>query len=235
MMPQTRETIKLSGSTRMPFSDRQEAIQSLVDYAIAEVDRKYNSDGPTHLYYHSTRHTKYVLEAIRSIGELAVENMRISSTDIGLLEIAAAFHDIEQGLGSRANENASARCAANMMAGTGRFKEGEIDLVWAMILSTKVSFDKGILKQLVLSQQYGYPTHIMADADLATLGALMVIYWDAAERLLFELSRTLEPNIEQRRAFLKNQIRLLEDHRFLTEEAASLYGNQRMNLEFKIG
>ncbi|HLB32478.1 MAG TPA: hypothetical protein VJL27_02905 [Patescibacteria group bacterium] len=179
--------------------------------------------------YHNPQHTLSVLFGVREIGERAVDNTKIHSRDIELLEVAAAFHDIEQDMGSGANETQSTQIATHMMTQTGCFEDDEIDLVRAMILSTTVNFDTGFLKQLVLTQ-FGYPTSIMADADLATLGASTSVYWDAAERLLFELSRTREPSVEQRRAFLENQVLLLENHRFFTEEATSLYSHQPANL-----
>ncbi|KKQ94173.1 MAG: hypothetical protein UT66_C0013G0015 [candidate division CPR2 bacterium GW2011_GWC1_39_9] len=212
-------------------SERQKAIESLTCYALTEMAEKYGPNGETPLAYHNPAHVAEVMKAALNIGDLACQHGKIKSSDLDLLAIAAFFHDIEQGMGSGANEDESACIAAEKMRETGAFSDEEIQAVQSMIRSTKVRFDEnGIMHQLVMDVGHGYLPLIMADADLSIMGAAPEVYWDYMEWLLQEMKKTAYPSKEKRRDFLKGIETLLKSHTFFTEEAQALYGRQEENL-----
>jgi predicted metal-dependent HD superfamily phosphohydrolase len=208
---------------------RRAATNRVKAYASYMVHIKYDENGISPHAYHNGRHSLDVEQAAVAIGIRAVANGKITHKSTTLLEIAPPFHDIEQGLGSGANEIESADIAVEQMEDTGAFEVWEIEAVNQMILSTITTFVDGVMKQSAdaegLDDEMVYLCRIMADADLATLGAPWETYWNRVEGLQLELLGE-DPTAEARRTFLEGQLRLLQNHVFFTDEARELYPYQ---------
>lgn len=225
-MEDTKETV--SDKDRSP----EVVVEELRKFARSEVLRKYGTgsgNGESPKEYHNLLHTDGVYSAAKKIEELAVENGRISQTDIPLVEIAAAFHDIEQDLGGGVNEEKSASIAEEQMRKAGIYSEEDITKVVGMILGTKVYFEDGILKQ---SATNDYLSKIVCDADLSSLGDEQDVYVSTSTGLLYEITKTHEPTDEQIQGHMKNQMNLLSNHQFYTDEATIIYPHQGENLVF---
>jgi predicted metal-dependent HD superfamily phosphohydrolase len=198
---------------------KETVTESLIRDALSELTAKYgtgNGDGQNPKNYHNLIHTQDVIAAAKQIAQ--------SSPDLPLVEIAAAFHDLEQDLGSGPNEKSSAATAAKKMTETGSFTENEIHKVTTMILATTAHFENGTIIQAVTPGDY--LSQILADADLSALGREPTVYWQKT----LDLSKEI-PNTDIL-AFTRLQITLLKNHQFYTAEAAELFPHQQQNLKF---
>ena len=132
--------------------DTEPLVTETVDTLVSNLD-------PT-LYYHSPAHTKDVL---RQTLELA-EADALDNRDVLLLAIAAAFHDAGFLKQRPKNEPIGAKMAVEAMAKSGRFSQGECDLVEQMILDTQLVMEgPAQIANCRLSPW-------LLDADLANLG-----------------------------------------------------------------
>lgn len=197
----------------------------LIAFALDEIEWKY--DGLTPLCYHNRSvHTESVLRDARQIASLALRRGKIDPGDILLVEIAAAFHDIELGLGPRASEYESAHIASTKMRESGQFSSEEIWKVSRMILATQARFIQGTIKQNARADDF--LSQVLADADLAYLGSKE--YWPKAQLYLHERLGNRIANNAELLSFAKTQIPLLEAHSFYTEEAAELFSQKKANI-----
>ena len=150
-------------------------VSETVEGLVADLD-------PT-LHYHSPDHTKDVL---RQTLELA-EADSLSSRDLLLLAIAAAFHDAGFLVQRPKNEPIGAQMAVDAMAKSGRFSPAEQSLVEQMILDTQLVLEGPA--QVSNSRLSPW----LLDADLANLGR--DDFWDKtgllAEELDVEMSAML--------------------------------------------
>jgi predicted metal-dependent HD superfamily phosphohydrolase len=213
-------------------SEKQTVVEELTQRALDEIERKYGTgvgDGENPKPYHNRVHTQDVLTAAQQLGQAALQAGKIDVSAIPLIELAAGFHDIEQGLGAGLNEEASARIAAEEMLKSGVFTDAEIKQVTAMILATAVQFENGSMKQSATGE---YLTQLLADADLASVGQEPSVYWDRALRFLKETQGTTASSKEEAVAFMQSQLAFLEQHHYYTAEAASLVIQQQANIAF---
>ncbi|MFA5997661.1 MAG: HD domain-containing protein [Candidatus Paceibacterota bacterium] len=204
----------------------------VINFALAEVEQKYGTgmgDGENPKFYHNLEHTKNVLESARKMAELALKNGNIKIGEDILLAIVAAGHDIEQDLGSGANERESSRVIQEEMKRTRVFSEEEISKVDATLLATIFFLDGALVKQSVTDD---YMTKIMADADLCALGQPTEYYWKTAQDLLHEIKGTETPSLEDQLAWAHRQVSLLSGHQYYTEEAKELFPHIEENLVF---
>lgn len=206
----------------------------LKGFAQNKVCQRYNVGGDRPLAYHNLVHTFEVDGAAHRIGMKAAGNGKITHRLTTLLEIAACFHDIEQDLGSGANEIESARIAVKEMEQTGAFEDREIEAVRRMILATTVRFEDGMLFQSAVAEssdpEVDYLCQILADADLASLGSR----WDRFFTRMKALEQEMygeDQSLEQKNEFLQRQITLLSRHVFYTPEATELFPFQEENAE----
>lgn len=214
------------------MENRKTAAREVVAFALREVAQKYGAEDTRvegHKFYHNLEHAKNVLDSAKKLAERAIENGNIAGADDVLIEISAVFHDIEQGLGSSANEEESTRRALEEMSKTKVFSPQDAEKVRKMILSTKVSFEGGVMKQ---SATDDYLTKIIADADLSSLGQAPEIYWKSAQSLLNEIKNTDSPSLEDQLAWAEGQIAFLSNHEFYTNEAKELFPHKEENIEF---
>lgn len=211
---------------------RGDATDRVVSYAATEILFKYDSNGSSPLSYHNGRHTLDVELATHAIGMKAVANSKITHRATTLLKIAASFHDVEQGMGSGANEDESAHIAAKQMEETSAFTPREVEAVKQMILATKVYFEDGVMKQSAntegLDEEMTCLCMILADADVASLGNQWEICFSRMKALEKEIHGN-DPTAKAHKSFLANQLALLENHTFYTPEATALYPHQSEN------
>jgi len=211
---------------------RAEATGRIRAYASTEVQFKYDQNGSSPLPYHNGRHAHDVELAAHQIGMKAVANGKITHRLTTLLQIAASFHDVEQGMGSGKNEVESARIAVKQMEETGAFEPLEIEAVERMILATTVHFEDGVMLQSATVEgddpEVDYLCQIIADADLATLGDQWEIYFSRMKALEVEIHGA-DPAAETHKQFLERQLALLEHHAFYTPEATELFHEQEEN------
>jgi len=214
--------------------EHNEVVDEGIRIALNSIAAKYGSgdnDGERPKDYHNLMHTRDVLDAARSIAIECFENGKIHLSDIPLVELAAAFHDVEQDLESGVNEKESARIAEEWMMRNG-FTQDKINKVKQMILATMVYFDDSGMFQ---SASDDILTQIICDADLSTLGEETGVYYSDANGLFKEITHSDthdEAYFKMQTPFYKNQVRLLTNHKYYTSEAGQLYPKQSNNLDF---
>lgn len=206
----------------------EEATYTLANQALTIIEEKYGFSSTNHLGYHDTEHTKQVIDAASTLGNMAVHRDKIDVLDRYLLIIAAAFHDIEQDKGSGNNEVVSALEAKRAMAKNNVFDEREVSLVEDAILATRVTYDAGHLQQSASN----YFTQLLADADLVSLGSDTESYWSRAVGLFHEWYGNDCIDTANRITFMSHQVALLKTHVYYTPEANEIFTNQPVNLAF---
>ena len=172
------------------------------------VDTLVSNLDPT-LYYHSPAHTKDVL---RQTLELA-EADALDNRDVLLLAIAAAFHDAGFLKQRPKNEPIGAKMAVEAMAKSGRFSQGECDLVEQMILDTQLVMEgPAQIANCRLSPW-------LLDADLANLGR--DDFWDQTTLLARELNIDLQNMLPMTQA-------LMQRHGWQSPAGQRLFGEKKV-------
>lgn len=119
-----------------------------------KVISKLENNLPSWLYYHSTEHTKYVLEQAIFIAE----KEKVEKNDLSLLKVAALYHDTGFIIDRDEHEAISCEIATKELKELG-FETTDIEKICEMIMATKIPQN---------------PTSdlakILADADLEYLG-----------------------------------------------------------------
>ena len=119
-----------------------------------KVISKLENNLPSWLYYHSTEHTKYVLEQAIFIAE----KEKVEKNDLYLLKVAALYHDTGFIIDRDEHEALSCEIATKELKELG-FETTDIEKICEMIMATKIPQN---------------PTSdlakILADADLEYLG-----------------------------------------------------------------
>lgn len=169
--------------------------------------------------YHNMIHT---LDVVKGVNELTNETS-LSRSEIELLQIAAYYHDVIQDQGPE-NEKKSSEVAEIDMKEIG-YSETDIDFVKDCIVKgTK------LVKQIDeswRSEPETLPQKILADADLRVLG--QSDFMDTAEGLRSEWGLAGE---EYEKEFLERQTKFLESHKYHTQAAEQIWGEQKQkNLE----
>lgn len=214
----------------MVRTEKEASIQKLVIEGIAEIDKKYGSDGSHYLPYHNTEHAHDVMKAAVAIGKKAFLAGKITSDDVGLLELAACYHDVEHGLSGNKNEYASIDTLVKKMQAHRIFTKQDIAKVTAMIAATIVQPSKA---GIVQSATNNYLTQILADADLSAFGKLFDVFWDRSNKYLHErLGKKFDTlSTVEKVAFIADQIKTLQNHTYYTHEAENIYCHKRENCE----
>ncbi len=204
--------------------DEELALSSLV-YALLE--EKYGKNGQNPKPYHNLEHTKRVVAAAQKIAR----EMGLDQKKIERISIAALCHDLEQAAGSGESERLSAEWAVEEMRKRG-YSEEDCSDVYEMILGTITSLQNDTLTQAA-SASNNVGARIVADADLSTLGEATDIYMTSFNNLVEEqtgakLESFSRPEIAK---MALQQVRILKNHQFLTEEANTLFANKNDNID----
>jgi predicted metal-dependent HD superfamily phosphohydrolase len=202
--------------------ERDTIVSQLIQDAYEIVDQKYGLDSPNPKDYHNAEHARDVVEAAWIIADIAAASGNIDESEKDLAVIAAAYHDVEQDLGSGDNEAASADLAERKMVEAGIFTPVEIQKVRNAILKTETFLRNGRRIQLACEAD-DYLAQIVADADMANLGRESEFYWDRSVKYFHETHPGEELEGDVLLDFIDRQIILLEYHRFHTNEARNLF------------
>jgi predicted metal-dependent HD superfamily phosphohydrolase len=211
-------------------SPRERAVKALIARGVETVIKRYGPGSPDPMPYHGPEHTLMVITSAGRLADAALAAGKITREQHDLLMIAAAFHDVVQDQGAD-NELLSAELAARYMNMLGLFSEQEIDEVQIIISATRVKSvaDSKIVQSAI---ENDYLTMLMADADLSSFGLPKYQYWDSARRFFDETHPGAELEGQALQTFIKDQLQIVGNHRYYTDEARHLFHCQPENLEF---
>lgn len=180
-----------------------------VSYAL----RRLHAELPERLYYHSALHTETdVLPAVVRLARMS----NVSESDLHLLEVAAAFHDLGQIVTSLGHEQIGVDIIVEVLPRYG-FSAQDIERVTGMILATR-------LPQSPQNEEQA----LLADADLDSLGREDFLETSVA---LWKERSACGMDIPWH-AWLENQLRFLQSHRYFTPAARVLRDEgKRSNIE----
>lgn len=168
---------------------------------------------------------EHVVPAYEDAGQLGIL-ADLSAKDIGLLQIAALYHDIALPVGREGHEEASARIAEEDLKSFG-YTDEDIAGVKEIILGTMGKMEDGVY---VTEPSDNPLVNLMRDIDLSNVGK--VNYSELGENLRIEVG------VEDKNAWRKFQIEFLSKHRFHRKEAEELWEEQKkinlQNLQAKI-
>lgn len=188
----------------------------LVAEGFEEVERR-NSE-VTGRYFHNVRHSMMVFEA----ATLLAKKVGIYEENLGLLQIAAAWHDAVQDLGLGKNESESARLACEAMKRSNHHPS-DISLVQDAILGTSLYLDGDKVRQkaegkIILAQ-------LLADADLCHIGATSEVFVEMTKCLLAERAGKpfFQMTKQEKIAGWKQEVVFLRGRSFLTKTAQDLW------------
>lgn len=185
------------------IDDKEAASQPDYDGAIAHALERLRNELPPTLFYHSAWHTEGdVLPAARRLARLA----GVTQSELGLLEVATAYHDIGHIRGSVHHEAFGVEMMAEALPRYG-FAPPQIERVASLIMATRMPQSPGNNLE-----------RLLADADLDVLGR--ADFLDTSKALRQELMALGKPR--GWRQWLKSQLRFLRAHRYFTEFARAL-------------
>jgi len=151
---------------------------------------------PSWLHYHSTEHTKYVLEQAIFIAE----KEQVEKNDLYLLKIAALYHDTGFIFNRDEHEALSCKIAAEELKEYDLDTE-EIEQICEMIMATKIP-----------QKPTSFLANILADADLEYLGTdkFLSFSQDLYQELLH-----YTPDLTQEQ-WNEIQVKFISNHRYHT-------------------
>jgi len=205
---------------------REQIADSLIADAFGIIDSKYGENSGNFLPYHGVEHARDVIGAAERLYRDIVE-VEYIPTELSVVRIAAAYHDVEQGLGRIENERESARIAVDKMFELDQFTAAELEITKEMIMATVTTVDERGLSQ---SPGDRIESKILADADLAVFGSPAEVYWSRMEKLLIEF-QAVNPGISLR-DFVVNEIKILGNHEYHTDSAIKIFNSIEDNLLF---
>jgi uncharacterized protein len=181
--------------------------------AIAYALTRLRTELPGRLSYHNVLHTEEdVMPAAVRLARLS----NLAESDLLLVEVGAAFHDLGQIRTSLGHEVIGVEIMSGVLPGFG-FATEEVNRVAGMILATR-------LPQTPLNEEQA----LLADADLDSLGR--VDFFITSKALWHE--RTACGMVIPWQTWLENQHRFLTSHQYFTPAARALRDDgKRKNLE----
>jgi HD superfamily phosphodiesterase len=161
-----------------------------------------NTELDKNLHYHSTEHTRDVLEAATRLAEME----GVNGHDLELLKTAVIFHDIGFLKSYNNHEEASVKMAYELLPGFG-YEKDDLKKIEGMIMSTQVPQKPSNLLE-----------EIIADADLDYLGRDDVFL--ISQRLQYEWK--LKGIITNLKEWHQKQLEFMKNHSYHTESAKKL-------------
>lgn len=185
----------------------------ILDKARLYVRQWFARHMPKHMLFHDLNHTLAVTRSALAMGQA----MKFDDAQLGILEIAALFHDAGYANAYAGHETKSAQLASDFLEKHG-VAQRTIAQVGSLILSTRLG-----VKPRNLMQQ------VLRDADSAKAG--QVDFEERSQRLRKELEVVRKLKMSDNE-WLKENLAYLEAHRFHTAHARRRYGSQkRINLD----
>lgn len=208
----------------------------MVDWGLDEMEKRYGEESDNPMKYHNEKHALRIVLAAEIIGRAE----GLSEKEIDLLRIAAAWHDMETGMGEE-NENISATLCADEMRKTG-WGENEVEVVRRTILATRYFFKGDVFHQVVEEEtekinkyRLGLMSRVMADADVSASGADWKVYKSCGLALGREVSKVEDGDEEGNEEFWKWQLGFLDGLSsrggFYTQGAKKTFPHMTGNLE----
>jgi polyphosphate kinase len=187
--------------------------EALLEKARLYVRRHFARHIPKHFHFHDLEHTLSVTRTALGIGQ----GMQLSPEDMGLLEVAALFHDTGYAHAYAGHEEHSARLAEAFLSKQGVSRRA-IATVRSAIMATRLAARPRTRLQEVLR-----------DADSAKAG--QADFEEKSMRLRRELEAVRKAPLDSMAWHAENLV-YLEAHRFYTIHAQRRYGPQkRLNLQ----
>lgn len=181
-----------------------------------EKDRAQGLSKEEFTYHNWAEHVVPAYEDVLELGRLA----GLSQKDIDLAQIAVLYHDIALPEGREGHEEKGAQIAEEDLREFG-YQENDINRVKNIILGTKGKMVDGVY---VTEPSDDPLVLVMRDADLANVGKEN--FPEQSENLRQEMG------FEDKEGWFNFQVDFLIKHRFHTEEAEELWGEQKKkNLE----
>lgn len=178
--------------------------------------------------YHNQRHFDDIVCGSRQMVDLALNDGVITKNVGDLIVIAAAFHDVVQGLGADESERQSAREAVSWMGDS--FSDIDKNLVEEMIMGTVVNFEKSGKMHQRAEDSNRICVKILADADLANIGLPWEVFvvrllglWNEIKGSKYNLIEEMTSD-EQRNLWLF-QKKFMDNREYLTKYAQSIFVN----------
>lgn len=211
--------------------------EQMVDQGLDEMEKRYGEKSPSPKKYHNEQHVLRVVLAAEKIAKTE----GLTEKEIDLLKIAAAWHDVELGMGGE-NESISAVLCADEMHKTG-WSANEIEVVRRIILATRYFIKEDVIHQMVEDEtemieehRVGLMGRIIADADVSANGADWDIYKSCGLALGREVGRVGDGDEEGNEEFWKWQLGFLdgllnERGGFYTQGAKKVFPHMAGNLE----
>jgi uncharacterized protein len=173
--------------------------EGAISYSLERLRRELSPK----LTYHNLWHTEgELLPGVARLGELC----GINGSEMGLLQTAAAFHDLGYTETYSNHEIAAVRIVAQVLPRFG-FSSQQIDLINGMIIATRLP-----------QSPRTHLEEILADADLDVFGRAdffargEALYW---EKRAFGFDMDLQP-------WMQFQLEMVKSHDFFTAEAREL-------------
>lgn len=216
--------IRLNGFELRPETER------VVELQYNRLLERYGPRGETPKAYHNATHA---INVARAAARMAIA-MNKPEGFINDIVVAGMFHDDEQSYGPGENERRSAENAVAVLTDLRDRREDGYNFAYFTGKHRKRIYDA------IMATDIDHDTfeqsaecdagRILADADLASLGADPQIY-DVFRNKLF---REFHPNESKMgpamHRFLGKSIVLLENHRYYTEVAEKMLPHQQENL-----
>lgn len=200
----------------------------LVCKALQELQRGL----PEGLYYHNTQHTLSVIEATLRYAQ----QDGLSSRDLELLAIAAAWHDVGYTVQRHRNEPIGSAMAEAAMRRVGGYTDSEVADVVSAILATEVVDDPASAS--LVQKARGRLSPWLLDGDLSNFGSKD--FFSVSLKLLRELSGFEVVNVEELQnplalKFVASTLRMLHTHEYQTDAARLLLSRQKELSVRKLG
>lgn len=204
--------------------DTAAVIDQLITEGLAHIESTYGEGSPNFQPYHNAEHAQDVMNATKLIAAEAAIQEKIPTNHVGLLVLAACYHDaVHENAGNDgSDEHASAQMITDKMRATQAFAEEHISLVGEAIMATRWRLNGDVIEQAVSED---YSTLILADADLSTTGRPFDTFWDRSLKLKAE-----QGNTQSNHDYMASQLTFLRNHRFLTPEAEEHFPHHGNNL-----
>lgn len=211
-------------------SEFTNSCNNLIEAAYGHVSQAYGPASATHLAYHDLSHTQGTVQAVELLAGEALKSGKIQPRIFQLLRVAGAYHDYVYGKGSVISEQESADAAMQAMESDKHFHISDFTIVRNAIMATVMREDApGRLVQSAGLDDY--PSQLLADADLASLGKPRREFWQRARLLYAEYYPVEQRNPQTYGEFNTMQVAFLSGHEYYTAEARQFFPNQPANLE----
>lgn len=182
--------------------------RGLVEKARLHVRRFFSKHIPARMRFHDLEHTLTVTRTAKDIGRAS----GLAGVDLLRVELAALFHDTGYALAYEGHEAESAKLAKAWLKGKN-VAPREINAVASMIMATR----KGHVPR-------GMAQRVLRDADSAKAG--QADFREKGECLKAELEACTGNPIDER-AWLRENLAYLTEHRFHTAYAKQRFGKQK--------